>query len=105
MIPISRANELSRVLPEAIIKRSSRDDSLVTALTPTVEKSVRFSIKGNLKAFADALFPVMGPAIRKAISEALRNNDGVSQSCTRQELFNAGHQMEVGSVKIKKALL
>lgn len=70
--PDLRANELSHVLPEAIINRSSRDDSLVTALTPTVEKSVRFSIKGNLKAFADALFPVMGPAIRKAISEALR---------------------------------
>ncbi|MGO8878682.1 MAG: OmpA family protein [Desulfomonilaceae bacterium] len=70
--PDLRANELSRVLPEAIVKRSTRDDSLVTALTPTVEKSVRFSIKGNLKAFADALFPVMGPAIRKAISEALR---------------------------------
>lgn len=70
--PDLRASELSHVLPEAIINRSSRDDSLVTALTPTVEKSVRFSIKGNLKAFADALFPVMGPAIRKAISEALR---------------------------------
>lgn len=70
--PDLRANELSHVLPEAIINRSSRDDGLVNALTPTVEKSLRFSIKGNLKAFADALFPVMGPAIRKAISEALR---------------------------------
>ena len=70
--PDLRANELSTILSEAITKRSTRDDSLVTALTPTVEKSVRFSIKGNLKAFADALFPVMGPAIRKAISEALR---------------------------------
>ncbi|MFH0960161.1 MAG: hypothetical protein V1897_15820, partial [Pseudomonadota bacterium] len=67
-----RADEISQVLPEAIIIGSSRDDSLATAITPAVDKAIRSSIKGNLKTFADALFPVMGPAIRKAISEALR---------------------------------
>ena len=67
-----RADEISQVLPEAIIVGSSRDDSLATAITPAVDKAIRSSIKGNLKTFADALFPVMGPAIRKAIAEALR---------------------------------
>jgi outer membrane protein OmpA-like peptidoglycan-associated protein len=67
-----RAGEISQVLPEAIIIGSSRDDNLATAITPAVDKAIRASIKGNLKTFADALFPVMGPAIRKAIAEALR---------------------------------
>ncbi len=67
-----RANEISHVLPEAIIVGSSRDDNLATAITPAVDKAIRSSIRGNLKAFSDALFPVMGPAIRKAIAEALR---------------------------------
>lgn len=67
-----RANEISHVLTEAVIIGSSRDDSLATAITPAVDKAIRSSIRGNLKTFADALFPVMGPAIRKAIAEALR---------------------------------
>ncbi len=68
----TRAREISRVLPDAIVRRSAQDDELVTALTPTVEKAVRFSVKRNLRVFADALFPVIGPAVRKAIAEALR---------------------------------
>jgi len=71
--PKTRAREISRILPDAIVRRSATDDELFIALTPTVEKAVRFSIKRNLRVFADALFPVIGPAIRKAISEALRD--------------------------------
>ena len=70
--PRMRAKEISRILPNAIIRRAALDDELVTALTPTVEKAVRFSVKRNLRVFADALFPVIGPAVRKAIAEALR---------------------------------
>jgi len=70
--PRIRAKEISRVLPDAIVRRAAVDDELVAALTPTVEKAVRFSVKRNLRVFADALFPVIGPAVRKAIAEALR---------------------------------
>ncbi len=68
----TRAKEISQVLPDAIVRRAAQDDELVTALTPTVEKAVQFSVKRNLRVFADALFPVIGPAVRKAIGEALR---------------------------------
>jgi len=80
-----RARELSHVLPEAIVRRSSQDDQLAKALTPTVEQAIQFSVKKHLRVFADALFPVIGPAIRKAIAEALR---GMMQSLN-QALENA----------------
>jgi outer membrane protein OmpA-like peptidoglycan-associated protein len=67
-----RSKEVGNILPRAIAKRSSEDDALASALSPTIVHALRFSIRHNLKSLADALFPVIGPAIRKAISEALR---------------------------------
>jgi outer membrane protein OmpA-like peptidoglycan-associated protein len=69
--PKLRATDISQVLPEAIILRSSQDSNLATALMSTVEEVVKSSIKKDRKTLVDALFPVMGPAIRKAITDAL----------------------------------
>jgi OOP family OmpA-OmpF porin len=71
--PRLHAQDISSVLPEAIVQRAGQDKKLATALMPTVEDILRLSIKKDLKSFADALFPVIGPAIRKAIAEALRS--------------------------------
>ena len=45
---------------------------LSRAMVPTVEEIVRLSVKRDIGKFADALFPVIGPAIRKSIIETLR---------------------------------
>lgn len=66
------AKDISRVLPEAVVLRSSQDKKFVTALTPALEEVIRSSIKRDPKALVSALFPVIGPAIRKAITETLR---------------------------------
>lgn len=66
------AEELSRVLPEAIILRSlQQDEQLTKALVPTVEEAIHASVKKDLNILADAIFPVIGPAIRKSITVAL----------------------------------
>jgi OOP family OmpA-OmpF porin len=70
--PRLRAADLSEVLPEAVILSRSRDEHLAQALMPTLEGAVTASVKRNPRKLADALFPVMAPAIRKAVSEALR---------------------------------
>lgn len=70
--PELHANDVSRVLPESIILRSSRDKQIAKALEPSIEEAIKTSIKKNPKVLADALFPVMGPAIRKAISSTIR---------------------------------
>ncbi|MDY0042693.1 MAG: hypothetical protein RBS57_20470, partial [Desulforhabdus sp.] len=70
--PRVHAAEVGGVLPDAILYRSSKDNRLADTLVPTVEEVVRTAVKKDVKTFADALFPVMGPAIRRAITEALR---------------------------------
>jgi outer membrane protein OmpA-like peptidoglycan-associated protein len=63
--------ELSELLPAAIEARNKRDNRLGEALSPTIEQSLRASVQRNPRALVDAIFPVMGPAIRKAIAEAM----------------------------------
>jgi len=63
--------ELADRLPEAIALSGSRDDQLGRALAPTVETALRESIRRDPQDIADAIFPVLGPAIRKAIAETM----------------------------------
>ena len=70
--PELRAKDTSRILPEAISQRSSRDKKIEIALEPITEKAIRSSIKRDRKVLVDALFPVMGPAIRKAIASTIQ---------------------------------
>jgi len=67
-----QAREIGGVLPAAIRHSNSEGPELEKALAPSFEKATHLAIRKDRKAFADALFPVMGPAIRKSISEALK---------------------------------
>ena len=65
-----RTRELSRLLPDAVALRAN-DPQLTRALAPSVEEAITASVRRNPRPLADALFPVMGPAIRKAIAHTL----------------------------------
>ncbi len=67
-----RAREVGGILPGAIRHASRQGPALERALAPTLESATRRAIQSDAKSFADALFPIMGPAIRKAIAESLR---------------------------------
>jgi OOP family OmpA-OmpF porin len=69
--PRFNVDDVSRVLPEAITLRSGKDGQLGSALMPTVEDALTASVKRNPQKLVDVIFPVLGPAIRKAISSAL----------------------------------
>jgi len=68
---VATPQSLADHLPEAIALSSSRDQQLGRALAPTVETALRESIKRNPREIATAIFPVLGPAIRKAIAETM----------------------------------
>src|SRR5262245_1632804 len=68
--PSIQTRDVSRVLPDAIALRAT-DPQLARALAPSVESAVTASVRKDPRPLADALFPVMGPAIRKAIAHAL----------------------------------
>jgi outer membrane protein OmpA-like peptidoglycan-associated protein len=69
--PRRQLEEVSRVLPAAVSARTRQDGELGEALGPTVTKAIERSVRRNPQPLVDAIFPVMGPAIRKAISVAL----------------------------------
>src|SRR5688500_19337100 len=73
------------MLPEAIALRAGRDRQLARALAPTVENAISESVRRNPREVATAIFPVLGPAIRKAIAETMAGlvrsiNNAVEQS-------------------------
>lgn len=67
-----RAQDLADVLPRAVRLHQRNPEDLVDALESPVTECVQRSVSRDPQRFADALFPVMGPAIRRAISEALK---------------------------------
>lgn len=62
---------VANIISEALTLRGAQDNSLSDALAPTIENALTQSICNNPKRFADVLYPVMGPAIRKSINQAL----------------------------------
>jgi len=65
--PTVQTRDVSRVLPDALQLRS-RDPQLMRALAPSIEDAITASVEKDPQPLADALFPVIGPAIRKAVA-------------------------------------
>jgi len=66
-----RIDQTSEVLVSAINKRLAVDDQLGEALNPVVVTQFHRSARGQPDDMADALYPILGPAIRKMIAGML----------------------------------
>jgi outer membrane protein OmpA-like peptidoglycan-associated protein len=73
--PDLRTQDISAVIAEALRLRREQggDSALREALGPSVESVVRESVRRDSGVLAEALFPIMGPAIRKSIAESIRS--------------------------------
>jgi len=80
--PSRRAEDVAGVLAEAVRLRSSAhsDVNLRRALQPLLEEALQLSVRSNPRMLADALFPIFGKAIRRAITSEL---DGMLQSLSQ----------------------
>ncbi|MFB3829292.1 MAG: OmpA family protein [Bryobacteraceae bacterium] len=67
-----RANDLSEVLPDAILLRARKDPSLRQTLQPILEEALAVSVRKDPSIIAKALFPAIGGAIRRAVATALQ---------------------------------
>lgn len=65
--PSVRATEISRILPEAITLGVTQSSRISRALQPAIDQSLKVSVAKNPQALAEAIFPALGPGIRKAI--------------------------------------
>lgn len=66
-----RIDALGEVLPESL-NRLQDDKQLQQSLKPQLIRGIETTIRSNPKRFAMMFYPVIGPAIRRAISEALK---------------------------------
>ncbi len=82
--PQNRIDDMAKLLPQVlrqavdsqrVAKKSDGigEDELVNALRAPVEQCIKDSIEHDAHSFANALFPVMGPSIRKSINEAFKS--------------------------------
>ena len=71
--PATQARDTSSVIAEALLLRAGKDDRLNFALRPVVESIFRDFLRKKPQDFTNALFPLMGPAIRKSIAETFRS--------------------------------
>ena len=69
--PVVHARDVSEVLPRAVVLSASRDGQLADALTPAVTSALQTSIARDPSVVVNAIYPVIGPAVRKSIHEAL----------------------------------
>lgn len=66
-----KPEDISRILPQAVVMRTLQDKQLVEAIVPTIEQAIESSVKKDLNVLSSAIFPIMGPSTRKAIATAL----------------------------------
>ena len=80
--PSRRAEDVAGVLADAVRLRSRlhADVKLRRALQPIIEEALQLSVQSNPRMLADALFPIFGKAIRKAIASEL---DGMLQALSQ----------------------
>lgn len=86
-----RTTDIADVLPEAIYQSHKKDSELVESLTEPVGECLRQAFRDDPQTYGDALYPVMGPAIRKSIMHALRTfvqqiNEAVEHSVSPKGL-------------------
>lgn len=63
--------ELARALPAMVRTSAKSGDELGRALSPMMETALQESVRRDPKTLADAIFPILGPAIRKSIAASL----------------------------------
>lgn len=99
--PETRTADVSDVLPEAIHQSHKKNSDLVGSLQEPVGECLQRAFREDPESYSDALYPVMGPAIRKSIAHTLRAfskqiNQVAEQSLTpkglkwRFQAFRAG---------------
>jgi len=82
----------AEVISEAFKLRNQQDSSLATEMSPVIEASIDTSIKNHPERITNVIFPIIGPAVRKAVANAFSDmmnslNHLLQQSLTAPALI------------------
>ncbi len=69
--PAKQANRVAVVLSEAVLLREHQDHGVSKALRPAIADSIKASVRKDPQPLVDAISPIIGPAIRRAVNEAI----------------------------------
>jgi len=84
----TRAADTSEVLVKATQISNKRDDQYSNTLNPIVVQQFQTSSRENPEIMAEALFPILGPAIRKMITSMLsRDTNKAKRTYKFEQLF------------------
>jgi OOP family OmpA-OmpF porin len=72
--PQQFAEAVGRVLADAFSRAAARNEDLAKALAPTLERATQASIRKDPSTLVGILYPVVGPAIRKAVAEGIEGS-------------------------------
>ena len=100
--PGLHARDVSDVVAEALLLRSHKDDKLVRVLEPLVENNLKNALVKKRFAFATALFPIIGPAIRRSIAETFRSMLGSLNKSVEMSLSWQGLRWRIDSWRTGK---
>jgi hypothetical protein len=72
--PDERARDIAEILPQAIqyLQDKKEKQTFAHALATPMEQAIQTAIRKDPKSFADVLYPVILPSIRRAVTEMLR---------------------------------
>ncbi len=91
------------VLPEAIILKDKEGTQLSKALVEPTEKAVKQSTERDSNVLAEALFPVIGPAIRKALAKFMRETIQSMNRSLEKSLSFKSIKWRIESIKTGKS--
>jgi OOP family OmpA-OmpF porin len=102
--PTLRALEISRVLPEAIAHRVSRDNKLSKALHPVIEDSVDSYMRTHSQAISDAIVPIMGESLKTALYIKVRNRLEAVNNFLIRNFSPQGFKWRLEAYRSKKSI-
>lgn len=62
---------VAAVISQALRRREDEDGSVADALAPTIDDALASSVANDPERLANSIYPIIGPAIRKSIAEAI----------------------------------
>ena len=99
---VTKTHEISDVIAEAVVMRSSQDSMLTRAFEPIIENSLKESLRKNPNEFINVLFPIIGSTVRRSIAEAFNSMLGGFSKSLEQSLSLKGLKWRFEAIRSGK---
>ena len=100
---VTKMQDVSDVIAEAVVVRSGRDNMLSRALEPIIESSLKASLKRNPADFINVFFPLIGSTIRRSISESFNSMLGSFNKSLEQSFSLKGIKWRIEAIRSGKS--